>query len=167
MLFKNITPAQINNNTFTLIGTDWMLISAGDKHKHNCMTASWGGFGILWHKPVVFVFVRPQRYTNDFLQANEYFSLSFFDESYRTQLQLCGTQSGRTIDKSKACNFTVFETEHKTIAYQQASLILECRMMYAQHLEKECFIDQSPLHHYTAGDFHVQYIAEITECLSR
>ncbi|HOS84432.1 MAG TPA: flavin reductase [Bacteroidales bacterium] len=167
MLFTNIAPEQITDNTFKLIGNDWMLVTGGTKHSHNCMTASWGGFGILWHKPVVFVFIRPQRYTNEFVEKHPYISLSFFDESYRPQMQLCGTKSGRTIDKAAACNFSIFETQHKAIAYQEARLVLECKILYAHQLQQDCFIDTSHLHHYAAGDFHIQYIAEITECLIR
>lgn len=76
-----------------------MLVTAGNAEKFNMMTASWGGLGFLWNRPVAFVFIRPQRYTFDFVERNEGFTLSFFGEEYRKVLQLCGTKSGREIDK--------------------------------------------------------------------
>jgi flavin reductase (DIM6/NTAB) family NADH-FMN oxidoreductase RutF len=167
MKFISISPEKITDNTFTLIGTEWMLITGGTIQKHNCMTASWCGFGVLWHKPVVFVFVRPQRYTYEFLQNNEFFTLSFFDLPYKPQLQFCGTKSGRDFDKAKECNFSVIETKNKAIGYEQAKLIIECKTLFSQQLSQENFIDTTPLHHYSQGDFHVQIIAEITDCLSQ
>jgi len=90
-----IDPREINQNPFTLIDDDWFLLSAGNLSTFNTMTASWGGMGILWNKPVVFCFVRPQRYTYKFMESNDLFTMSFFDESYRKALSLCGKVSGR------------------------------------------------------------------------
>lgn len=56
---KAINPNEIKDNFIELIGKEWMLVSAGDKEKFNMMTASWGGVGVLWNRPVVFaLFVR-------------------------------------------------------------------------------------------------------------
>lgn len=165
MPFTKILPENISDNTFKLINKDWFLISAGNTEHNNCMTASWGGFGILWFKPVVYIFVRPQRYTNEFIKNNEYFTLSFFDETHRDALNYCGKNSGRDNNKAKECNLQIFETTHKSIAYKESRLILECKKLYSEPFKAENFIDKSPLHHYANGDFHIMYIAEITECL--
>jgi flavin reductase (DIM6/NTAB) family NADH-FMN oxidoreductase RutF len=165
MSFTTINPEEISENALKLIGKDWMLVSAGNSNSNNCMTASWGGIGVLWFKPVVYVFIRPQRYTKEFIEKNDYFTLSFFEESYRPALNFCGKNSGKTINKAKECGLDILETTHGSIAYKQAKLILECKKMYAQPFNKESFIDKSPLHHYEQGDFHIMYIAEITECL--
>ena len=165
MSFIKINPTDIKENTFTLIDKDWMLISAGNSESNNCMTASWGGFGILWFKPVVYIFIRPQRYTREFIEKNDYFTVSFFDETYRDALNFCGKKSGREINKAKECGLDIIQTTHDSIAYKQANLILECKKMYAEPFKKESFIDKSQLHHYEKNDFHIMYIAEITECL--
>ena len=76
---RKIEPQDISQNPFKLIDDDWFLLSAGNPQSFNTMTASWGGMGILWNKPVVFCFVRPQRYTYKFMESNEFFTMSFFD----------------------------------------------------------------------------------------
>ena len=105
--WKEITPNEITKDPFSLIGKDWMLVTAGDKEKANTMTASWGGVGILWNKPVSFCFIRPQRYTLEFVEDKEYYSLSFFGPEYRDALNYCGTHSGRDGDKFEACDLTL------------------------------------------------------------
>ena len=77
--FQKINPNQWDKNIFYSLDKQWMLIAAGNKEKHNMMTASWGGFGILWNYPVAFIFVRPTRHTYSFVEENEYFSLNFFE----------------------------------------------------------------------------------------
>ena len=95
------SPYDLTDNIFSLIGRDWMLITAADETgKWNTMTASWGCAGILWNKPVAVCFVRPQRYTDEFIRRTDRLTLSFFDESMRDTLRFCGTQSGRTHDKA-------------------------------------------------------------------
>ena len=73
-------------NAFDLIGKEWMLVTAGTEDKFNTMTASWGGVGILWNKPVAFLFIRPERYTHDFIEENDRLTLSFYGEEYRKAL---------------------------------------------------------------------------------
>ena len=77
-MFENILPEKLNENAIKLIANDWMLISAGKPNNFNNMTASWGGFGNLWNKPVSFIFVRPPRYTYKFIEENDYFTVCFF-----------------------------------------------------------------------------------------
>ena len=97
-----------NQNVFNLIGEKWMLVAAADKQgKSNAMTASWGGMGILWGKKVAFVFIRPQRYTKNFVDEAENFSLSFFGEEYRKMLSYMGRVSGRDKDKIKNSGLTL------------------------------------------------------------
>jgi len=86
MKLINIEPEKLHADCFTMIGKEWMLITAEKDGKVNTMTASWGGMGILWNKKVAFIFIRPQRYTKEFVDATSHLSLTFFDESYRKQL---------------------------------------------------------------------------------
>ena len=79
---------------------EWALLTAGSMDNFNTMTISWGGMGTLWGKPVVTVYVKPIRYTYEFLEKNDYFTLSFFPEEYRADLLTLGTKSGRDGDKT-------------------------------------------------------------------
>ena len=77
------------------IGKEWMLVTAGTPDKFNTMTASWGGVGYLWNKAVAFVFIRPERYTHEFVENNERLTLAFLGNENREILNFCGTKSGR------------------------------------------------------------------------
>ena len=106
-MFQRVDPKSLDLNVFSAIGEQWMLITAGTVERCNTMTASWGGLGILWNKPMAIAYIRPQRYTKQFVDEQDYFTLTFFSGEYRSQLALCGTKSGRDVDKVKECGFTV------------------------------------------------------------
>jgi flavin reductase (DIM6/NTAB) family NADH-FMN oxidoreductase RutF len=158
---KKIEPQDIRQNPFTLIDDDWFLLTAGNTNAFNTMTASWGGMGILWNKPVVFCFVRPQRYTYKFMESNEFFTMSFFDESYRDALNLCGKVSGRQMDKIKATGLKPFESPKGSIFFDQAQLMLECRKLYFSDIIPEHFLVDGIKANYPKKDYHRMYIGEI------
>lgn len=164
---NKIEPQDINQNPFTLIDDDWFLLSAGNLSAFNTMTASWGGMGILWNRPVVFCFVRPHRYTYKFMEANEFFTMSFFDESHRDALNYCGKVSGKNNDKMKATGLKPFESPDGSIFYEQAKLMLECRKLYFSDIIPEHFMAQSINKNYPKKDYHRMYIGEITSCFSK
>ena len=107
---KAINPNEIKDNFIELIGKEWMLVSAGDKEKFNMMTASWGGVGVLWNRPVVFAFIRPERYTREFIDAKNEFTITFLGPEHRKAHSICGSKSGREIDKVAATGLTPFFT---------------------------------------------------------
>lgn len=161
---REISPYELNDNVFQTIGKDWLLVTSGNEEKYNTMTASWGSLGIMWNKPVAFTFIRPQRYTYEFLENNEYFTLSVYGEEYRNALKICGTKSGRDIDKAKETGLTpVFD--EKAPYFEQARLVLVCRKMYAQDLNEESIIDESIKANYSANDYHRMYASEIVKVL--
>ena len=90
-MFQEISPYELKDNAFTMIGRDWLLVAASKDGKSNAMTASWGGVGVMWGKPVVYVVVRPQRYTKTFLDSAERFSVSVFPEELRSMMNYMGT----------------------------------------------------------------------------
>ena len=92
-MFQKVDPKSLSLNPFSAIGDQWMLITAGTPERLNTMTASWGGLGVLWGVPMAACYIRPQRYTKQFVDENGYFTLSFFGEEYRPQLSLCGSKS--------------------------------------------------------------------------
>lgn len=164
-IFTPVKPEGLSDNFFKIINNDWMLIAAGIKDDFNMMTASWGTTGILWHKPVAFCFIRPQRYTLQFALKYDYFTLSFFDEQHHEILNYCGTHSGRNIDKVKETGLTPIETYRGNITFEQARLILECKKLYSDILKPECFIiDEVSQKNYPKKDFHRFFIGEIEYC---
>ena len=166
-MLHNIDPKQITGNPFAMIGDQWMLITAGNGEVCNPMTASWGGVGILWGAPVATCYVRPQRYTKQFLDGQEYFTLTFFPEQYRKELTLCGTKSGRDVDKVKECGFTVKTASCGAPYFEEASLVLVCRKRFAQEMDPANIPEDVKASFYPAQDYHTMYIGEIVEVLQR
>lgn len=149
-------------NPFELIGEQWMLITAGNKESFNTMTASWGGFGWLWNKPVAFIFVRPERYTHDFIEKSERVTLSFYPESCRKALQICGSKSGRDCDKVKEAGLTPVIIEGGTVTFEQARLTAECRKLFKSDMKESDFIDKEVLNKwYRKAGLHSVYVLEI------
>ncbi|MBO5416312.1 MAG: flavin reductase family protein [Clostridia bacterium] len=160
---KEITPYEIEN-AMKLIGKDWMLITASDGRKVNTMTASWGNMGVLWGKNVCTVYIRPQRYTYEFVECSDHLSLSFFDESYRDALKVCGTVSGRDCDKLARTGLTAATVDSVPII-SQARLTIICKKLYADDIRPEKFLCDEPLSNYKQNDFHRFYICEIEKVL--
>ena len=152
---------KIRESAPKLIGKDWMMITAGDNTKFNTMTASWGTLGELWNKPVAVVFIRDHRYTYEFVENNDYFTLTFYAEKYRDALNITGTKSGRNIDKVAEAGITPVKTDHG-IAFAEGRLVIECRKLYADFLNADAFIEKSFINeHYPNGDYHKMYVGEI------
>ena len=106
MNYKEINPIDLNESTFRLIGHDGMLVTAAHNSRVNTMTASWGGFGVLFNKNVAYIFVRPQRFTKEFVDGSDRFSLTFFDKSFKKELSYLGTASGKDEDKINKAGLT-------------------------------------------------------------
>ena len=165
--FKTITPNDITYNAFKLIGKDWVLVPARSKDSFNTMTVSWGSVGIMWNKPVAFTFIRPQRYTFGFLEKNGMFTMSFFDEEFRKALQICGTKSGRDIDKVKETGLTPAFTDDGVPYFEEARLVLVCKKLYAQDLNEESIIEEAVKSNYSGDDYHRMYVSEIVSVLKK
>lgn len=165
MSFKEIKPEEIKDNPFKLIGKDWMLVTAGKKDSCNTMTASWGAVGIMWGKPSVTCYIRQSRYTKEFLDREDRFTLSVFDEEYRKALSLCGSVSGRDKDKIKEAGLTVCEAG-ESVAFEEARLIIVCKKEYAQYMGPENFINkENDERWYGDKDYHTMYIGSIEKVL--
>lgn len=160
--FSKIETSHLKDNIFTLIGKEWMLITAGKRDKFNTMTASWGSMGILWNKPVAICYIRPQRYTLGFVEESGYYTLSFFNKKYRSVLNYCGSKSGRDFDKIKETGLSPFVTELGNIGYDESRLLLECRKLYSGNIEESGFVDKTLItKNYPAEDYHRFFIGEI------
>lgn len=167
---KKITINELTDNFFDAIGKEWMLVTAGTEESFNTMTASWGGVGVLWNKPVVFVFVRPERYTHEFMQRGDSFTLSFLGEEHKAIHKVCGSKSGREVDKVAATGLQPIFSERGNVLFGQSRLSLECRKLYVSELKEENFVDASlPRQWYDGGHggYHTVYVAEITDAWVR
>ena len=164
MSFTEIKAELLMENPFKLIGADWMLITAGTAEKFNTMTASWGGMGVLWERKVCFMFIRPTRYTFEFVERSTHFTLSFFDESRRTALQYCCTHSGRTTDKVKETGLTAVH-DAGLVYFREARLVLGCRKFYHQDIDPSRFLDSAINTLYPQKDYHRMYVGEVMKCL--
>lgn len=164
--FHEIKPDQIENNPFQLIGKDWMLISAAREGKVNTMTASWGGLGIMWQKNVCYIVIRPQRYTKEFIDASDTFSLTFLPGNHKKQLAYLGAVSGRDEDKIEKSGLTLAFDEGIPY-FTEGSMVMQCRKLFAQDYQPESFINLDPAEFYPLKDFHTLYIGEIIKVLVR
>lgn len=164
---REIAPKEINSNTFKMIGDDWMLITAAKNGKVNTMTASWGGLGVFCGKDVTFTFIRPQRYTKEFVDSSATFSISILPEQYRQQLGYLGKVSGRDEDKiSKSGLTTVYDGN--TPYFAEADTVIICKKMCAADLCETDFIQKKMCDKwFTANDYHTVYISEIVKILTK
>jgi flavin reductase (DIM6/NTAB) family NADH-FMN oxidoreductase RutF len=166
--FKSIKPTDITDNVFKLLDKDWMLVTAGTLEDYNTMTASWGHLGILWNLPMAIAYIRPQRYTYEFANRFEDYTLSFFTDRHRTALQFCGTRSGRDFDKATETGLTPVQTEKGNVFFEEARLVLECRKVYEDDLKKKNFLlPEVVKKNYPKNDFHRFYMGEIMNVLAR
>ncbi|QEH67178.1 flavin reductase [Cellulosilyticum sp. ST5] len=164
---KEISHDHFNENSFNMIGKDWLLITAEKDGRVNTMTASWGGLGIMWNKKVAYIFIRPQRYTREFVDSADRLSISVLPNSYRKELGYLGRVSGRDEDKISKANLTVKQYEDVPY-FDEARLTLICKKLYAQALKEECFIDKGIIDEwYPERDYHIMYVVEIEKILEK
>lgn len=164
---KEIDVKQLMLNPVTLIGQEWMLLSAGTQESgYNTMTCSWGHLGNLWNVPSAVCYVRPQRYTKEFVDREDLYTLSFF-EGKKQELAYLGTHSGRDEDKVAKTGLTPAFGEGYTY-FAEAKLVLVCRKLYQAPLKEECFLHQEVVEkNYPERDFHDLYIGEIVKVLAQ
>ena len=166
--FRSINPQEIFDNPFKLFGSDWGLVTAGTQEGFNTMTVSWGGLGLMWTKPVAFTFIRPSRYTYEFLERGDMFTICFFVEQYREALSFCGSKSGRNVDKVAETGLTPVFTEDGIPYFEEARLVLVCKKLYAQMLNEESVLGgDAVLKNYNGDDYHKMYISDIWEVLTK
>ena len=163
---KQITPKEIVGNPFSMLDDQWALVTAADGEIANPMTVSWGGLGEIWGKDVAFIFIRPQRYTYEFLEKEEFFTLSFYGEEFKDALRICGSKSGRDIDKVAETGLTPLFTDG-SVSFEQAEYTLVCRKMASQFIDPKGFGDEGIENNYHSGDYHKVYIGEILKVYSK
>lgn len=159
--YKQIAPDRIPGNIIKMLNEDWMLITAGNKDQFNMMTASWGGLGVLYGKPVMTCYINPTRYTYQLMERNDTYTLTFYTEAYRDALQYCGTNSGRNTDKVKGSGLTPITTPEGSQAFSEAWLIIECKKLVSQSITPEAISNEKLKEEWAGKQLHKMYIGEI------
>jgi flavin reductase (DIM6/NTAB) family NADH-FMN oxidoreductase RutF len=158
------------------IGDEWALLTAASGAGWNTMTVSWGGLGVLWSRDVAFVFVRPHRYTFEFINAASLFTLSFFDQSRRGALEFCGANSGRDADKAGQTGLSpvTFKAGKAAgaggfaVGFKEASEIIVCRKLYTHDFNPAAFLDPAiEKDCYPQKDYHRMYVGEVLSLMTR
>ena len=164
-MFLEIDIRDVKKNMLKAISDEWMLISAGDEEKSNMMTASWGLTGELWFRDVAVCFIRPQRYTLDFVEKKDSFALSFFGTEQKQALSFCGSKSGRDYDKLEQTGLTPVYSDG-TVYYKEAKLVLICKKIAVSEIRPETILEKSVLERcYPERDFHKVFVGEIIKVL--
>lgn len=159
-----IEPYHFLEKPFHLWNKQTLVLTSGDYHQgvYNAMTVGWGSLGIMWNRPFAQIVVRPSRYTYEFLEKYDTFTLCAFPEVYHHAVQLIGTKSGRDLDKIKEAGITpIASSKIAAPGFAEAELILECRKIYWSDLESSHFLDEDIMRQYPKSDFHRVYFGEI------
>ena len=153
-------------NPFKLIGQQWGAITAEKDGKCNSMTASWGGMGVLWGKNVCNIYVRESRYTKEFLDASDSFSVTFFDENYRSSLKYLGAVSGR--DEDKLAGARLYINHDLNVPFiDEGNFVLICKKLFSTPIRPEDVPEVYKKEFYPNGDYHTVYVGEIVDLLAR
>jgi flavin reductase (DIM6/NTAB) family NADH-FMN oxidoreductase RutF len=166
-LFTPIRETEIQENVFKLVNKDWSVITSGDSAHYNSMIASWGGWGILFEKPVAWCFLRSSRYTLELIKKHHTYTMAYFDDSWRDRIILFGTKSGRDSDKMKETTLTMMRTPSGNITYKEAKLIIECTLIELTTVSPDDFLVQSNKDfimdaYKETNDYHKLVFGEIT-----
>jgi len=163
-MLKEITPEQLRLQSCDLWQNQWLVLCSGDfdKKKYNAMTIAWGSIGIMWQMPFVQVVVRPSRFTFEFMEEFDTFTVNAFPERYRSALQILGTKSGRDGDKIHEVGLTMQPSQKVSApSFKEAELIFECRKMYWDDFKPEHFLTPEIQKQYPELDYHRVYFGEI------
>lgn len=164
MMFRTIEPKMIKDNLIECIADEWMLLTAGNSEGYNMMTASWGFMGEMWGEDSVAVVVRPQRYTMEFLEKQDYFTISLYGDNKAIH-KICGVSSGRDVDKTKETGLTPVVND-KYVYFGEARMVFVIKKQFVQPLKEENFVDKEIIDKwYPSKDYHNLIIGKIEKVL--
>ena len=152
---------------FTDNGFQWFrdaqLLCAGNEAKSNAMTIGWGGIGTLWGRPSITVYVAEKRYTKEFMDSVAFFTVMSFDVKDSKVLTYMGSKSGRDGDKAQALGLHKAYTSNGTPYYTEASMVIECKIMYVAPFDPKGFKSDVPKKMYSnfPAGIHTMYIGEV------
>ena len=163
MAFKEIKAKDLGENFIKSIADEWMLITAGNEDGYNMMTASWGFVGEMWGNDTVIAAVRPQRYKMEFIDKNDYFTLSFYGDKKDIH-KVCGSLSGRDVNKTEMTGLTPVFSDN-TVYFGEARLVIISKKQYVAPLTEKGFIDKQILDKWYNGDLHNMIFGKIEKVL--
>lgn len=149
---------------FVMFDKDWAIVTAGDLDRFNSMTVSWGASGTLWNKPVIIVFIKPVRYTAEFMMDNEYFTVSTYAERYREALSLIGSRSGRDTDKTSESGLTPVAAG-RSVTYREAERTFVLKKIYQAPFDAGAVPGFAHDLFYNEGDEHIIFIGEVIDVI--
>ena len=167
-LFKIIDVKEIEEDVFTLVNEDFSVLTSGNPSHYNSMVASWGGWGILFNKPVVFHLLRSNRYTLELMRKENSYTMTFFDEEFKEDLIQFGMSSGRDSDeKMKNTQLTAVQTPAGNMTYKEAKIIIECKLIQVTTVSPDDFLVEENRQfivdaHAETNDYHKIVYGEIT-----
>ncbi len=163
-MLQEMNIRDLNQNAVSMIADRWLLVAAGKEEKYNMMTASWGALGEMWGKDIATVVIRPTRYTYEFMEQEDYFTVSVFGDDLKQKVHsVCGSKSGRDLDKTQATGLTpVFDGG---VYFEQAEIVLICKKIYVSDLDPKNFVDKSLDEKWYNNDYHRMYVGEIVKTL--
>lgn len=163
-MYKEINFAEMSKELLNQISKGaFLTVKSGDIV--NTMTIGWGSLGVIWSKPMFTIAVRYSRYTHELIEKAQDFTVSFpLKGQLKKELGICGTKSGRDIDKFKECNLTLKEGEVvNSPVIDECDLHLECKIVYKQPMDENALCDEIKEKAYANGDYHVLYYGEIVK----
>ena len=164
MIYKTVDPRSIKDNLIKCLAEEWALITAGNNDGYNMMTASWGFFGEMWGSDSLAMVVRPQRYTMEFIDKNDYFTVSFYGDKKDIH-KVCGGKSGREVDKTKETGLTPVKNE-KYVYFKEARMVLVVKKQFVQQMSEDSFLDKNVIDKwYPEKDYHNLIIGKIEKVL--
>lgn len=159
---------EFNTDIFKLFDDHWALVTAGTPEDYNTMTISWGSLGTIWAprgngRQIATIYIKPSRYTFNYLEKSDYYTISFFPEEKRKDLAYLGSHSGRDEDKLAATSLTPVEKSHGTMGFAEAILTLVCHKLYSDGFKKENIPAEIVAAYYDGEEPHHFYIGEIVD----
>ncbi len=164
MIFETVDPRSIKDNLIKCLAEEWALITAGNSDAYNMMTASWGFFGEMWGSDSIAMVVRPQRYTMEFIEKHDYFTVSFYGDNKAIH-KVCGSKSGRDINKTKETGLTPVLSD-KYVYFKEARMVLIIKKQFIQQMNEDAFLDKNVIGKwYPEKDYHNMIIGKIEKVL--
>ncbi len=155
---------EFTTDIFSAFDKKWALLTAGNMEHFNTMTISWGALGTIWGRPTATVYVRTSRYTHEFMDQYDFFTVSFYPEAYRKTLGVLGTKSGRDMDKMGASGLTP-AAAGESVSFAEAECTLVCKKMYMQSLDPERIPKEIMQAFYAKDAPHDLYLGEVVEII--
>ena len=168
-----LKPTNLFSNKMTLLTTDITIpampaiVTSGDKNSYNSMVIGWGSIGVGFAKPIFTVYIKPERYTYQFIDKSDIFTVSYIDKKEYPKFTVYGTKSGKDINKEEASGSHIKFLDDGGITFEEAVEVFVCKTIAKSHLTEndvhQDVIDlyNSKLDVYFSTHPHTVYTGEI------